>query len=105
MKIEHKLDTLLTTIRAEDIVSWKNGTKAFYDLPKHDRPDWNLYEYFGNGIDPVNKLYELGQSFGINKCPQEVVEVIDTAKRLAKIYDDYMSHALAVCLEQRGKIQ
>ena len=100
------------SITDEDRASWRNGVEVFFKMPKDtnsgkemQRPEWNPYEYFDNARQPIYKLEELGQWYGINKCPPKVLECIENARKIAEIYDKYLNHALAVCLDFENKIK
>lgn len=106
MKIEYNPKSLILTITDEERSRWRDGLELFYKIDKDDQPEWNPYEYFDDiAYQPINKLHELGLSFGINKTPKDVEEVIENAAKLAQIFDEYINHALAVCLDAKKQYE
>lgn len=112
MKIEYNPIKFYLEISDEDVASWRNGVDVFWKLPKdgngkeRERPEWNIYscEGFDDNDQALHKLDDLAHSYEVNKTPKEIEFVLANAKQISNLYQKYMKHALAVCLDPDNKI-
>ena len=102
--IEKQLSTDRIIITDEERVKWRNGVEEYWNTPKSDRPEFNVYEYeFDDEVSQAYyKLREMAHSYPINKTPVEIQEAMEQMEKLEKIYHAYLRHVLAVCLSPQS---
>jgi len=101
------LDRCDITIDETEKSSWRDGMAVYRKMPRdscrlvNEQPvHLGIPEHFGNGMETVYVLEALARRYPEQSLLQEKMQkVIIVARKLAVLYNDYMNHALGVCLD------